>query len=74
MNKEITEYISKCQTCKTYSQEQQKEPMIPYPVPSRLWQVIGTDLFEFQGRNYLVTTDYYSNFFEVDRLYNTTSK
>ena len=74
MNKEITEYISKCQTCKTYSQEQQKEPMIPYPVPSRPWQVIGTDLFEFQGRNYFVTTDYYSNFFEVDRLYNTTSK
>ena len=74
MKKEITEYISKCQTCKTYSQEQQKEPMIPYPVPSRPWQVIGTDLFEFRGRNYLVTTDYYSNFFEVDRLYNTTSK
>ncbi|CAB4040075.1 Retrovirus-related Pol poly from transposon [Paramuricea clavata] len=73
-NKEITEYISKCQTCKTYSQEQQKEPMIPYPVPSRPWKVIGADLFEFQGRHYLVTTDYYSNFFEVDRLYNTTSK
>ena len=47
--------------------------MIPYPVPSRPWQVIGTDLFEFQGRNYLITTDY-SNFFEVDRLYNRTSK
>ena len=74
MNKDITEYISKCHICKTYSQEHKKEPMIPYPVPSRPWQVIGTDLFEFQGRSYLVTTDYYSNFFGVDRLYNTTAK
>ena len=36
--------------------------------------VIGTDLFEFRGRSYLFTTDYYSNLFEVDRLYNKTSK
>ena len=43
-------------------------------MPSRPWQVIGTDLFEFRRRSYLVTTDYYSNFFEVDRLYTKTSK
>ncbi len=31
-------------------------------------------MFEFRNKNYLVTVDYYSNFFEVDRLYKTTSK
>ena len=55
-------------------QEQQKEPMIPHPVPSRPWQTIAADLFEFQGKEYLVTTDYYSNFFEVDELDTQTLK
>lgn len=48
--------------------------MIPHPVPSRPWQFIAADLIEFQGKEYLVTTDYYSNFFEVDKLGSQTSK
>ena len=74
MNKDITEYISKCSTCNTYSSQQQKEPLISHELPSRPWQSISADLFEFRGQNYLVTTDRYSNFFEVDQLTRTTSK
>ena len=48
--------------------------MISHPVPSRPWQVLAVDLFELQGQDYLVTTDYYSNFFEVDKLVSKTSK
>ena len=48
--------------------------MISHPVPSRSWQVLAVDLFELQGQDYLVTTDYYSNFFEVDKLVSKTSK
>ena len=48
--------------------------MIPHPVPSRPWQFIATDHFEFQGKEYLVTTDYYSNFLEIDKLDTQTSK
>ena len=74
MYKEIEEYVSKCQACNTYHQGQQREPMISHPVPSRSWQVLAVDLFELQGQDYLVTTDYYSNFFEVDKLVSKTSK
>ena len=35
---------------------------------------MGADIFSFQDREYLVTVDYYSNFFEVDRLESTTSE
>ena len=73
MNKDITDYISKCSTCNAYRCDQQKEPLISYEVPSRPWQSISADLFEFRGQNYLVTTDRYSNFFEVDKLTRTTS-
>ena len=48
--------------------------MISHPVPSRPWQVLAVDLFELQGQDYVVTTDYYSNFFEVDKLVSKTSK
>ena len=48
--------------------------MISHPVPSRPWQVLAVDLFELRGQDYLVTTDYYSNFFEVDKLVTKTWK
>ena len=74
MYKEIEEYVSKCQLCNIYHQGQQGEPMISHPVPSRPWLVLAVNLFELQGQGYLVTTDYYSNFFEVDKLVSKTSK
>ena len=48
--------------------------MVAHPIPLRPWESITTDLFECKGRDYLVTIDYYSNFFEVDWLLNKTSK
>ena len=34
---------------------------------------MGLDLFELKGKHYLVTADYYSDFFEVDHLKNISS-
>lgn len=73
MNTEVEEYISKCSICNTFQAGQQKEPLMSHPAPSRPWEFIATDLFEFNGRRFLVTTDYFSNFGEVDRLYSTKS-
>ena len=74
MNTEVEEYISKCSICNTFPTEQQKEPLMSHPVPSRPWESIATDLFELNGRHYLAATDYFSNFCEVDRLYSTMSR
>ena len=35
---------------------------------------VGTDLFELEGRQYLVTVDYFSSFIEVDYLTSATAK
>ena len=32
---------------------------------------VGTNLFELNNKDYLVTVDYYSNFFEIDKLEDT---
>ena len=48
-----------------------REPMISSEFPDRPYQKIGTDLFHFDGKNYLLTIDYYSRFFEADYLPDT---
>ena len=48
--------------------EQQREPLITHEIPTRPWTKVGCDLFGLNGRDYLLTVDYYSNYFEVDRV------
>lgn len=74
MNDEIRQFISKCETCQSFQPAQQTEPLMPIEIPSRPWKRVGTDLFKFEQRNYLVTVDYYSGFIEVDKLESTDTK
>ena len=73
MSADIKEFIRRCPICNTIQTEQPKEPMIPSEIPSRPWEKVATDLFQLSGKNYLITVDYYSNYFEVDTLESTTS-
>lgn len=50
-----------------------REPLLSDVIPERLWQVIGTDVFTWNSRDYIVIVDYYSRFFELERLYSCTS-
>ena len=74
MSSEIRQYIESCDTCVTHSDKQAAEPLFVHEVPGRPWQKIGTDLLSFEGRNYLITVDYYNNFFEIDFLKETLSE
>ena len=71
MNAEIKDYVTKCTLCCSIGPKQVKETLISHDVPDRPWAKIATDLFEFESKEYLVTVDYFSNFFEIDRLYST---
>ena len=64
----IKDLVSRCPICVQYQTEQQKEPLMPHPAPSRPWEKVGTDIFSFYGQDYLITVDYLSGYFEVDRL------
>ena len=44
--------------------------MMPHDIP---WAKVGVDLFLLNNRDYLITVDYYSNFWEVDNLSSTES-
>ena len=42
--------------------------LIQYNKEASPWEKVATDLFEIQGRHYMVTVDYFANFIEVDFL------
>ena len=65
---EIKQMIETCETCRKFETSPQKEPLASHDVPSRPWEKIGVDIFELNGKEYLTTVDYYSNFWEIDKL------
>ena len=73
MSAEVKNYIVR-RAAHALEQKQQKETIKFHDVPSRPWAKVGADLCSLNGKDYLVTIDYYSNFAEVDRLSKTTSK
>ena len=74
MSTDIHHYIETCSVCATYADKQPAESVVTTETPYLPWQKIGTDLFSWSGRDYMVTTDYHSGFFELDYLPNTTSE
>ena len=70
---DVSKYISNCSVCLKYHYSNPKETLEPHPVPSRPWQVVGTDLFEWENKIFIVVVDFYSHFFEVAQLHSSTS-
>ena len=73
MAKQICDYVLSCSICLSNRNSNQKEPLTQHEIPSRPWQKLGSDLFSLEGKDYLVTIDYYSRYFEVDALPDTRS-
>ncbi len=74
MTSEIRQMVQKCEHCREYEISPQRETLLTHDVPERPWQRAGSDLFSWEGKDYMVSMDYYSNFWEIDRLYDTSSK
>lgn len=71
---DVKKLVSECDVCQTYQPGQQKEPLITHERPDIPWYKLGTDVFHFDGNNYLLVVDYYSNYFEIAQLRNMSSK
>ena len=75
MNADLKDYIKSCATSAQYKAAQQpdepmEQPVKPAPENSELRYLH----FNGIGKNYLVTLDHYSSFFEVDSLLAMTSE
>ena len=62
INGDIEQTSSKCPICQTYQRSQPMQTLHPHEIPTRPWQVVGTDLFYFEQCEYLIVADYYTKF------------
>ena len=69
MNADLTKYNLKCDICSSYQTNQAREPIICHEIADRPWPAkVGADVFTLDGPDYLCVVDYYSSYFEVDKL------
>jgi hypothetical protein len=73
MCKKLEHVDGKGPTCLERLPSNTKEPMLPHRIPDRPWQVVATDLFTWNNEDYIITVDYDSRNFALDKLHSTTS-
>ena len=62
VSEDIFRHVDQCSICNSLKPHQQKEPLNMHPVPSRPFEFVGTDLFDFNCKIYIVLVDSYSCF------------
>lgn len=62
MGSDIFNTVQACEKCQFFQPSQQKEPLCPTPTPSRVFECVSSDLFEFRGRSFLIYVDRLSGF------------
>ena len=64
INKEIESVVKNCSVCSEYRCNNKKEPMLPHEIPKYPLQTVATDMFLWNGDDYLLVVDYYSRFWD----------
>ena len=47
--------------------------MIPSNIPIYPFQIVASDLFNWNNQDFVIVVDYYGKYWEIERLYNTKS-
>ena len=62
MYADIDNHIKNCSTCLHIQQTQPLEKIIHHDIPEKSWEVIGSDMFTLNSKNYNCIVDYHSKF------------
>ena len=73
MSAEVRQLVAQCETCAKFGTSLQKETLRPHELPRRPWQKIAVDLFECNKKHYMVTVDYFRNYWEMDDVNSSTT-
>lgn len=76
MNRDIEESVQGCSVCQKYRPAQGKESFSTEEEKIKWgpWEKVGADLFHWEGNEYLICIDYYSNYPEITMLASTSSE
>ena len=72
LKQQLEELIHNCPECSKAAQAP-RQPLISTPLPQHPWEKVASDLFEMDGKTYLLVVDYFSRYVEVQTLTSTTS-
>ncbi|KAK3098958.1 hypothetical protein FSP39_024697 [Pinctada imbricata] len=73
LSKQVEDLVKNCDKCQMNANDR-PEPLMTTNLPSRPWEKLGTDMFEYKGSQYLLVIDYYSRYVEVAKLTSTSSE
>ena len=73
MSADLKALVTQCEACAKYAPRQQKEPLMQPDTPQRAWNSVSADIMSLRGKEYLVTVDALSGFFEIDLLRQQTA-
>jgi len=74
MSTQIKELVASCIVCEKFKRNNQKEPLIQEMTPRYPFHIVGIDLFEYAGKDYISIFDSYSNLLISSKLSNKTSR
>ncbi|XP_042143904.1 uncharacterized protein K02A2.6-like [Ixodes scapularis] len=73
INADIDREHDKCSKCEKYKSRNAKMPLLSHALPTLPWQLVGTDFFTHEGKDYIILVDFYSFYFEVEEMKSTTA-
>lgn len=73
ISQEIKDLANACEACQALKPMNSRETLMQQPVEELPWEKVASDLFELNGRQYLLLVDYLSNFIEVEPLSSMSS-
>ena len=53
INQDIDNFVNNCEVCQQALPSQPHEPLHQHPIPERAWQVLGTDVFNWNNKDFL---------------------
>ena len=74
MNEDIERLVRACSVCNSCKPHQQREPLKMHNIPERPWSLVATDLFHWNGTDYVIVTDSFSGWFEITKWSSTSSR
>ena len=73
MTHQIKTLINDCPPCNTYLSKQHAEKLPVTKTPELPWIEVATDLFDYEGKHYILTVDYFSKYIDADLLHDLSS-
>ena len=70
---DVKQQFANYKACRRDAPEQKKETLLSHAIPNKPWRKVVMDIFIHSSINYLVIVDYFSDYFEFEKLRDMSS-